>query len=71
MITLSVGQVQGWHPSVSASLNGVVWAPGTLILVLALFPDIPGWVGRLCEHLTVLPQNCEPPHSGYISHIEL
>lgn len=68
---LRVGKEQGWHPGVSASLNGVVWAPGFLILVLAQFPDIPGWAGCLCDHLTVLPQNCEPPCSGYISHSEL
>ena len=42
---LRVGKEQGWHPGVSASLNGVVWAPGFLILVLAQFSDIPGWAG--------------------------
>lgn len=51
---LRVGKEQGWHPSVSASLNGVVWAPGSLILVLAQSADIPGWAGCLCEHPTVL-----------------
>ena len=68
---LRVGKEQGWHPSVSASLNGVVWAPGSLIQVLAQSADIPGWAGCLCEHLTLLPQSCEPPSSGHISHIEL